>query len=185
MIGRVGGAGPFIRDASPDDAWQLAALKRRTFRETFVEGAMAVSYAEEDLAIFEEESYSPEAVRAELADPARHQWVAEDEAGELVAYAHVGPCKLPHEEARPDHGEVYQLYIVAEWQGAGLGRQLLDRAIGWLEERRPGPIWIGVFSGNLRAQAIYVSRGFVKVGDYEFRVGAHRDREFIMRRDPR
>jgi len=185
MAGKGFGIEPVIRDARPADAPLLAELKRRTFRETFVEGPMAVGYAEDDLLAFEEQCYSPAAIAAELADAERHQWVAEDEKGDLIAYAHAGPCKLPHEEAQAGDGEIYQLYIVGSWQGTGLGRRLLDLATGWLEAHRPGPIWIGVFSGNLRAQAIYVSRGFVKVGEYDFKVGDHRDREFILRRDPR
>ncbi len=185
MIVRAGEATPVIRDAVPADAACLAELKRRTFRETFVEGPLAVGYADEDLRLFEEEYYSRAVIEAELRDPARRQWVAEDEDGNLVAYAHAGPCKLPHEDAGPEQGEIYQLYSLDEWQGAGLGRQLLCRALEWLAEHMPGPIWLGVYSGNLRARAIYVSRGFVKVGEYDFRVGNHRDRELILRRDPR
>ncbi len=185
MTGTGLGEEPVIRDATLADVARLAELKRRTFRETFVDGPLAIGYAEEDILAFEEDAYSPTVIAGELEDPARHQWVAEDKTGELIAYAHAGPCKLPHEETDPSQGEIYQLYIVDGWQGVGLGRRLLDLAISWLEVHRPGPIWIGVFSGNLRAQAVYVSRGFAKVGEYDFKVGDHRDREFILRRDSR
>ncbi|MPT47663.1 MAG: N-acetyltransferase [Sphingobium sp.] len=173
---------PLVRRAVPGDAAELAGLKLQTFRETFVDGELAIPYAEEDLAVFESQSYSLATVRDELEDAHHAQWVAEDESGALIGYAHVGPCKLPHAEANADHAEIYQLYVVDEWQGAGMGRVLLDTALNWVEESQPGPIWLGVFSGNLRAQAVYISRGFVKVGEYEFKVGDHRDREFIMRR---
>ncbi|MGE4429265.1 MAG: N-acetyltransferase family protein [Sphingobium sp.] len=163
----------------------MAALKLRTFRETFVEGPMALAYPDDDLAVFEEESYSPATIRAELADPRRRQWVAEDESGDLIGYAHVGPCKLPHPDANGQDGEIYQLYIADEWQGTGVGRRLMQTALDWMKDHMPGPVWLGVFSGNLRAQAIYVSRGFVKVGEYDYKVGTHRDREFIMKRDLR
>jgi RimJ/RimL family protein N-acetyltransferase len=63
-----------------------------------------------------------------------------------------------------------------------LGRDLLNVAFDWLGENMPGPIWLGVFSGNIKAQDVYAARGFVKVGEYEFMVGDHRDHEFIMRR---
>ena len=43
-------------------------------------------------------------------------------------------------------------------------------------------IWLGVWSGNDKAQAFYAKRGFAKVGEYRFRVGETLDHEFIMRR---
>ncbi|RYE91924.1 MAG: GNAT family N-acetyltransferase, partial [Myxococcales bacterium] len=75
------------------------------------------------------------------------------------------------------------LYVDQAAQGLGLGKEMLERALGWLEQRAPGPLWLGVWSGNLRAQRLYERYGFGKVGEYDFPVGAWRDREFIFRRD--
>ncbi|MGD9810501.1 MAG: N-acetyltransferase family protein [Sphingobium sp.] len=172
-----------IRRAVPEDVPALAALKLRTFRETFVDGPVAVPYSAENLAIFEADSYSEESVLAELNNPLRAQWVAEAADGSLAGYAQAGPCKLPHPEAGPEQGELYQLYVATEWQGFGLGRLLLDAALEWLADTMPGSIWLGVFSGNTKAQAIYAARGFRHVGNYEFKVGTHRDHEFIFRRE--
>lgn len=173
---------PCMRRARVEDAEALAVLKRRTFYETFVDGPVAIPYSAENLALFEAKAYSLDTIVAELRDPRRAQWVAEAGNGELAGYAHVGPCKLPHPEASPEQGELYQLYVGSEWQGCGLGHALLKAALDWLEETMPGPVWLGVFSENYRAQAVYAARGFVKVGEYEFKVGDHRDHEFIMRR---
>jgi ribosomal protein S18 acetylase RimI-like enzyme len=109
-------------------------------------------------------------------------WVAERE-GRLLGYAKVGPCKLPHPGVRKGAGELYQLYVDSAAQGLGLGAKLLDLSIANLEATRPGPIWLGVWSGNLKAQTVYARRGFGKVGEYDFRVGAWTDHEFIFRRD--
>ena len=59
----------------------------------------------------------------------------------------------------------------------------MSAAFDWLNQAYPGPIWIGVWSENHRAQAIYSRAGFSKVGDYHFMVGDHRDDEYIFRRD--
>jgi ribosomal protein S18 acetylase RimI-like enzyme len=171
---------PMIRSALPTDAERLAALKLETFRETFIDG-FAIPYPAADLAIFEAASYSPAAVAGELADPGRRNWVAEVD-GRLLGYAQVGPCKLPHPEVSPDHGELYQIYVRGAAQGLGLGRRLLTIALDHLAETRPGPVWLGVWSGNLKAQEVYRKAGFTKVGDYEFPVGSWRDQEYIFRR---
>lgn len=172
---------PRLREASATDAEALARLKLETFRETFLEEGFAVPYPPADLAVFEKQAYEPANVSRELADPDRKTWVAESD-GKLFGYAHVGPTKLPHPDAQAHHGELYQLYVRREAQGLKLGSALLTLALDHLAVTRPGPIWLGVWSGNLRAQDFYLARGFSKVGDYQFPVGAWRDDEFIFRR---
>jgi len=170
-----------IRPAHADDVAALAALKLATFRQTFLAEGFAIAYPAADLALFEAESYSIEAVAAELADPAKRNWVAEED-GRLLGYAQVGPCKLPHIEAEPEHGELYQLYVLRDAQGLKLGTRLLEQATAYLARKRPGPIWLGVWSGNEKAQMIYLANGFEKVGDYRFKVGSWHDEEYIFRK---
>lgn len=170
-----------IRRATPEDAPALAALKRRTFRETFLED-FAIPYPPADIAIFEERHYREEAVRRELEAPDRITWLGVTGDGALAGYCHVGPCKLPHPDVRPGDGEIGQLYLAREWQGAGLGRRLMTKALDWLDTHSPGRQWVGVWSGNARAQAFYAAYGFRKVGEYDFPVGSHIDHEFILRR---
>jgi len=172
---------PTLRLATPDDADALARLKLSTFRETFVDGGFAVPYPPADLAVFVAEAYSREKVASELNDSDHATWLAET-GGDLIGYAHVGPTKLPHPEADARHGELYQLYLRGPAQGLKLGGKLLTLALDHLASTRPGPAWLGVWSGNERAQAFYAGRGFEKVGAYQFPVGAWLDEEFIMRK---
>ena len=169
-----------IRLANADDAAALAALKLATFRETFVEG-FAIPYPPADLAVFEAATYHPAKVAAELADADRRTWVAERDGG-LIGYAQVGPCKLPHADASPAHGELYQLYVSRAAQGTGAGRRLLDQAIDYLDATRPGPLWLGVWAHNHRAKAIYAARGFEFMASYRFLVGDWVDEDQIYRR---
>lgn len=171
-----------IRSARPNDAAALSALKLAAFRETFLDG-FAIPYPPADLALFEVAAYGRDTVERELADPSHATWVAQADDERLLAYAHVGPCKLPHPEASAAQGEIYQLYALRAAQGMGIGRALMDVALNWLAATMGGPVWLGVWSGNDRAQAVYAKRGFVKVGDYGFRVGDWTDAEYIFRRE--
>ncbi len=169
-----------IRRARRDDAPALARLGEATFRETFLDG-FAIPYPAEDLAVFVPAAYGPAIVEAMLADPNQAVWLAEVD-GVAAAYCVVGPCGLPHPDARPEHGELKRLYVARDHQGLGLGRALLDLAMDWLTTR-DGPAWLGVWSGNLKAQRFYAHAGFAKAGEYQFAVGQWRDHEFILRRD--
>jgi len=168
-----------IRPATAGDAPALAHLKLTAFRQTFLED-FAIPYPPEDLARFEVESYGLAKVGAELADPTHRTWVVDGAEGGLVAYCHCGPAKLPLPEVSSGDGEIYQLYLLREAQGRSLGKRLLDLALETLGSDRP--VWLGVWSGNARAQALYHANGFRAVGTYKFPVGTWLDEEIAMRR---
>lgn len=164
-----------IRRATPSDAEALALLGRETFAATF--GHL---YPTDDLNEFLDAAHAPSHYAGVAADPDFALWIAEA-GGRAVGYAEAGRCLIPHPEVTPQCGELQRLYVRAEMQGAGLGVRLLETALEWLE--RPGRrLWIGVWSLNHGAQRLYTRYGFSKVGEYEFRVGRTRDREFILAR---
>ena len=185
-----------LRRATSEDAEALSTLASTCFRQTF--GHL---YAPDDLDRFIHEAYSPEVLRAELADPKRATWLLfeepsldadsapspthADEAseGKLIGYVTVCPAHLPHPDVKPTDGEVQRLYLLREYQGGGRGSMMLRHAIDYLLADGPRPLWIGCFSENFGAQRLYGRHGFKLVGEYKFMVGDHADREFIMRRE--
>jgi diamine N-acetyltransferase len=171
-----------IRLATAADLSALSALKLACFRETFGPEGFDIRYPPSDLIRFEEEAYGRRKIAAELADRRERTWVVEDASGALVAYARVAPCKLPHDDVYDDDMELCQLYLRRSSQGRGLGKLLLDHALGWMEASGARSLWLGVWQGNFKAQHVYTGRGFTIVGDYRFAVGAWRDEEFIMRK---
>lgn len=169
-----------ILPVAPEHIPALAALATDTFTTTF--GHL---YPPEDLAAFLEAAYNHQTLLAETRDPA-YFWRVAWEDGQALGYLQCGPVGLPHPQADPArHGELKRLYVAPAAQGKGLGRALMTAAMAHLQDRYgDAPQWIGVWSENHRAQALYGSYGFVKVGDYEFPVGRTRDHEFILRRTP-
>ncbi|MDB5420775.1 MAG: family N-acetyltransferase [Brevundimonas sp.] len=171
-----------IRPARAEDASALSALSRVTFIETFVaEDGFAVPYPKADLETFLTNSFGVEAIKQKLAEPGAAWWVAERD-GDLLALANVGPNGLPHPDAGAGDMELRRLYVARAAQGLGLGTKLLTLSLEWMQANTDGPLWIGVWSGNLKAQKLYQAYGFEKVGEYEYPVGAWRDHEFILRR---
>ncbi len=169
-----------IRPARPDDAQALAALGRKTFIDTFVTG-FGIPYPADDLEAFLDASFSPEATATKLREPGAAWWVAERD-GVLLAFANAGPNTLPHPDAKSSHAELRRLYVGRNAQGLGLGTRLLAISLDWMQANGDGPLWIGVWSGNLKAQKLYAAHGFEKVGEYRYPVGHWLDDEFILRR---
>ncbi len=167
---------PVIRRATAQDAAVLAEIGVRTFCETF-----AHLYPDADLKAFLADAYSVAATERYLADPAKAGWLVEAD-GEVIGYAQAGTCDLPHDEVTASCGELKRFYLVQGRQGGGVGARLFTEVMAWLEKDGPRDLWIGVWSENHGAQRFYNRHGFVKVGEYGFRVGTVVDHEFILRR---
>jgi ribosomal protein S18 acetylase RimI-like enzyme len=163
-----------FRRALPADAEALSRLAIDTFVATF--GHL---YKDEDLQFFLRQSHAPEVYDRLLADPAYALWIADDDKGETVAYCVAGPCDLPVPNKPPKSGELARLYLRESAKGTGLARRMLDHALAWLKARYDH-IYLSVYAENLRAQRLYQRRGFVKIHDYFYMVGAHADPEWIM-----
>ncbi|MEQ1802528.1 MAG: GNAT family N-acetyltransferase [Gammaproteobacteria bacterium] len=168
---------PAVRRAGPGDVVALASLARDTFVATF--GHL---YTPEDRTAFLEKSQTVAAYTPLLADPRIGVWVAEDSQGALVGFLTAGPCKLPVPALEPGAGEIRQLYLRSTAQGGGLGTRMLVTGLEWLAAQGHAPLYVGVWSGNFGAQRLYGRFGFEKIGEYDFPVGEHLDREFILRR---
>lgn len=168
-------AAPSIRIARPADVPALTELMRFTFSDTFRH------YPPEELARYLEEHYGEEDTRRLLGHPHRRTWVAEA-GGALIAYAVAGEADLPHPSVDARSGQLHRLYVHPAHHHAGLGRRLMELALGWLEEQGRSPIFIGVWEGNARARAFYARYGFHPVGEYPYPVGSTVDRELILTR---
>ncbi|MBI1366677.1 MAG: GNAT family N-acetyltransferase [Alphaproteobacteria bacterium] len=163
-----------IRRAGPADAETLAALGARTFADTF--GHL---YRREDLEFFLNKNHSRAVYETALADDAYALWVAENDAGEAVGYGVAGPCSLPVPGLPENSGELSRLYLTRQAQGSGLGESLARAMLDWLTENF-SHVYLSVYADNPRAQRLYQKLGFIKIHDYFYEVGEHRDPEWIM-----
>lgn len=167
-----------IRCASIDDVPALAKLGAATFVETF--GHL---YTRENLAAFLSGGRSEAVYARLLQDPGICiQLAFLDAARGPTGYSVVGPCKLPVADLEASAGEVRELYVLADFQKHKLGTQLLTSALEWLQTQGRSPIYVGVWSENLGAQRLYGRFGFKKAGEYDFPVGEHLDRDYILKR---
>jgi diamine N-acetyltransferase len=164
-----------FRDARENDAADLAEIGRDTFVETF-----GAAYPAADLKQFLDETYSIEKMKADLQDPEVEVRMAFS-GRRVVAYCKIGPVKLPIDTGPEPALELHRVYVSQTRQGVGVGRILLTWAIERARRRGAKNLFLGVWQANERAIAVYLSRGFEKVGTYKFKVGDTLDDEFIMR----
>lgn len=108
--------------------------------------------------LFDEDSWSEEMLRSELAGQprTRHYIVAEEPDGTIVGYAGLA--------AVAGQGDVHTIGVSAGAQGRGVGaallRDLLDEAV----RRRCEVVFLEVRSDNERARGLYKRFGFADIG---------------------
>ena len=164
-----------IRQAVPGDEASLIDIGRRTFTETF--GHL---YRPADLNAYLHSSHSTECYSRHLQNDRTRAWLVEQ--NDLVkGYACVGPCDLPVDDLPANAGELQRLYVLQEIQGSGVGTQLLEMALTFLD-RHFDAQFISVYAENTGAQRLYGRYGFEKIQEYDYMVGSHADPEWIMKR---
>jgi GNAT superfamily N-acetyltransferase len=151
--GRVTGA--IIRAAQATDAEQLGSVHVQCWRETYAHLLPAEFLAHVS------NGEQAERWRAILAAGDTHPFVAEITGdtpggpGTIVGFASAGAAR---DDAAPRSRELYSLYLLAAQHGSGLGRQLLDAAIG----DEPAYLWVA--TDNPRARSFYTRNRFVADG---------------------
>jgi ribosomal protein S18 acetylase RimI-like enzyme len=133
------------------DVPALADLARRTWLDAF-----GASVSPENAAAEADEGRSEERFRVALTE--RTILVAE-ENGALVGYVEF------------DDGELHRLYVETELQGRGIGRALLDAALGHPRLASAERVVLQVWDENTHAVHLYESVGFVRTGTKQFTIG--------------
>lgn len=105
------------------------------------------------------------------------------EGGRIIGTA--GFCKSRWPQ-HPDHGEIVSLYLLPEYIGKGVGRQLTERCLGELQGMGFKDILLWVLEDNARARCFYEKAGFVCTGEYlNDNIGGKSLREVMYERKER
>jgi GNAT superfamily N-acetyltransferase len=94
-----------------------------------------------------------------LADLGGRSVFVTEDAGEVVAFASVGPAADP-EFDRETTGELYAIYALPAAWGRGFGRALMEAALGRLRADGYTAAMLWVLEDNPRARAFYEAAGW-------------------------
>jgi diamine N-acetyltransferase len=167
---------PSIRSAHAADAPALALIGAATFLESF-----AGTLDGGDILHHCEHQHAPHVYARWLADDAYRIWLATADPGEApVGYLVLGPADLPLADRHAADCEVKRIYVLTRFQGAGLGRALMQLARDEARRRGAQRLLLGVYSKNERAIAFYRHEGFTPIGTRTFQVGRHQHHDLIL-----
>ncbi len=141
-----------VRVARPDDADQLATVFIEAWRGSYrgvVDDAIIDALYHPDVASW---------LRNLVENTAARTVVAEKN-GQVLGFTRFGD-----ETGNPARGHVFALYVDPSQSGHGVGRRLLERAIGELDPMSTREVTLWVFEENERARRFYQAAGFAPDG---------------------
>lgn len=140
-----------IRDATPDDAAEIARIHVRAWQAAY-RGLLPQAYLD-GLSIERRAA----GWRERLAHPVTRTWIAAL-AGEALGWISVGPAR--DADLDPRTAELWAIYVDPQRWRAGIGHALWGTAAQHLASTGFGDIVLWVFRANARALAFYRSIGF-------------------------
>ena len=166
-----------FRQCTIDDLDVLQSFSRQRFFETFAD-----MNTPENMTAYLEAAFAPEKIRAELSDAnAAFYFLYWD--GKLAGYLKLNEAPAQTDLHDEQALEIERIYVSKDFQGKGLGRCLMDKAIGTAIQRQKKYVWLGVWERNEKALRFYRRNGFYQVGTHLFVMGNDEQTDFILRKD--
>jgi GntR family transcriptional regulator, nutrient-sensing system regulator len=138
-----------IRVAQPNDAEVMASVFIDAWRGAYrgiVDDAVIDALQHGDIASW---------MRNLVANTAARTLVAEEGPGDVLGFTRFGDDA---EDAA--NGHIFAMYVATRASGKGVGRQLLERAIGEVDPNSTRAVTLWVFERNIRARRFYEAAGF-------------------------
>ena len=166
-----------IRKCNVQDLDSLCKISIETFYQTFAD-----SNTEENMTAYLDSAYNKEKLYEELCNPdSSFFFIYVDES--LAGYLKINEYPSQTDINDIDSLELERIYILKEFQGAGLGQDLLEHTISIATEHGKKYIWLGVWEHNERAKHFYQKNGFYRIGAHSFVVGDDVQTDYVMRKD--
>ena len=100
----------------------------------------------------------------------------------MAGYLRVNWGNAQTEQELEDAFEIQRLYVLQEFQGLGLGKQLFEFALDLAEQSGATWAWLGVWERNFKAQSFYARYGFERFSQHHFPVGDKIDTDWLLKK---
>ena len=166
-----------IKKCTADDLEILRQLSIKTYYETF-----AHLNTPEDMAAYLMDAFNEDKLCRELGDQnSTFFFLYADE--KLAGYLKWNEAPSQTDINDRESLEIERIYVSSGFQGAGLGKYLMEKAISIATERGKKYVWLGVWEKNEKAICFYKKNGFYEIGTHAFVMGEDVQTDYIMRKD--
>lgn len=164
----------------PVDSDQLPILRELSI-STFMH-SFAHFNSEANMTHYMSRAFSEDKLLKELLHPNSAFYLAQVES-RFGGYMKLNTGSAQSDLSDQNALEVERIYIDAEFQGNGLGSQLMQFAIDSATESEKDFIWLGVWEHNAKAISFYKKLGFYQFDSHPFMLGDDRQIDLLFRLD--
>ncbi|MOA17172.1 Protease synthase and sporulation negative regulatory protein PAI 1 [compost metagenome] len=157
-----------------EDLQTLQRISIETFKDTFKE-----QNSPENIKFYLDRAFNSDQLKKELSHiHSEFFFICYDE--HLAGYLKVNMNDAQSEKMGDDSLEIERIYIRYKFQGKGLGKYLLNKAVEIAINQNKKTIWLGVWEKNKKATAFYKKMDFIQNGAHSFYMGDEEQIDFIM-----
>lgn len=165
-----------IRPMTANDIELLQQISIETFRDTY-----AAFNTEEDMQLHVQQKFNKQRLLDEMHTEGDQFFIAERE-GLPAGYIKLRTSEEPEAMKGRKHMELERIYARKEFQGFGLGKLLIDKALSFAKESGCEVLWLGVWKQNEKALQFYIRNGFEIFGEQIFTLGSDDQVDWLMKK---
>lgn len=135
-----------------------------------------------DFKAYINKAFSKEQLSKELSHPNVRFYLVYKEKG-LVGYFKLNAKDAQTEPLGNSSIEIERIYVLDEFQGQQIGKQMLFKIIEIAKQEQMAFLWLGVWEKNTSAIRFYERYGFVKFGTHPYIIGNDIQTDWLMRLD--
>ncbi|KEK09202.1 GNAT family N-acetyltransferase [Lysinibacillus fusiformis] len=163
-----------LAKCSLGDLKKLQEVSIETFNDTFKD-----QNSPENMTAYLEKAFTEDRLEKELSNEASEFYLIYDN-DVIAGYLKVNVNDAQSEQMGNESLEIERIYIRQSFQGRGLGKYLMNKAIELAEAQNKSSIWLGVWDKNDNAIGFYKKIGFVQTGAHSFFMGEEEQIDLIM-----
>jgi diamine N-acetyltransferase len=173
----MGAANIRFRPCESGDLDTLRTIAYRTYDEAFRHMNTPA-----DMDAYMESAFTRARLDEELRNPLSAFFFLYSD-GALAGYMKLNEGEAQSDLRGPAGMEIERIYVLRDFQGLGLGRAMVEKALEIALKKKKTFLWLGVWQKNENAIAFYERMGFRKAGTHPFVMGTDRQTDWIMRRE--
>ncbi len=151
----------------------LRSLSMETFTTAFAE-----QNTKEDMDAYVSTAFSEAQIITELRN-ANSTFYFVETGNQIIGYLKLN-VKDAQSESIANGLEIERIYLLASYQGRGIGQLMMDKAIAVARQMRKERIWLGVWGKNYGAVRFYQRNGFKKFAEHDFYLGKDLQTDWLM-----
>ena len=136
----------------------------------------------EDFKSYMKKAFSKDQLHKELLDVNTKFYLVSDDSN-LVGYFKLNYKNAQTEPLGNTSVEIERIYVLEQFQGQQIGKQMLFKIIELAKDEKLTFIWLGVWEMNTSAIRFYERYGFVKFGSHPYYIGSDKQTDLMMRLD--